>query len=56
VVTKEYERCDGEEHQTIYKRENENFSYKLQKKLTLDNRNKNEVKIVTPKYKHELYF
>jgi hypothetical protein len=55
VVSKEYETCDGEEVQKVYKKENESFSYKLAKKITLNNRSKSEVKIITPKYKHELY-
>jgi hypothetical protein len=55
IVTKEYERCDTEDSQVVYKWENEKFSYKLQEKITLNNRNKTEVKIISPKYKHELY-
>ena len=55
-VSKEYEKCDeDDESQTVYKKENENFTYKLKNKLTLKNRKKEEVKIITPKYKHELY-
>ena len=55
VVEKEYEKCDTEENQEVYKKENEIFNYKLKKKITLQKRNKTEVKIITPKYKHELY-
>lgn len=55
LVTKKYERCDEDESQVVYKTEKENFSYKLQKKITLANRKKEEVKIVTPRYKLELY-
>lgn len=56
VVTKEYEKCDDEEQQNKpYKKENENFTYKLTQKITLENRKENEVKIISPKYKHELY-
>lgn len=53
VVKKEYERCETDE-QEIYKRENETL---LEKGLniTLQTRNEREIKIVTPKYKHEVY-
>jgi hypothetical protein len=55
VVKKEYESCETDQSQEVYKTENENFSYKLSKKITLDNRKTIDVKIITPKYKHELY-
>jgi hypothetical protein len=55
IVKKEYEKCDTDESQVIYKRENENFFYMLEKKLTLENRNETGVKIISPKYQHELY-
>lgn len=55
VVSKEYEKCDTEESQVVYKRENEQFSHRLKKKITLANRNKTELKIITPKYRHEFY-
>ena len=55
TVSKEYEKCDTEVKQVVYKKENENFIYKLRIKITLNNRNKTELKIITPKYKHELY-
>jgi hypothetical protein len=54
-ISKEYEKCDSVRGQEIYKTENESFSYKLNKKITLNNRNKTEVKIISPRYKHELY-
>ena len=54
-VKKEHESCNDDESQVIYKTENENFNHKLQKKITLTNRKKEEVKIVTPRYKLDLY-
>lgn len=53
VVTKEYEDCETSE-QKIYKRENETF-YKKGLKITLQKRSEKEIKIVTPKYQHEVY-
>ena len=53
IFTKEYEDCTHSE-QEIYKTENETF-YKKGIKITLQNRNTNEIKIVSPKYKHQLY-
>ena len=52
TVKKEYEDCD--KGQEIYKRENE-ILYKKGLKITLQNRSDKEVKIVTPKYQHEIY-
>jgi hypothetical protein len=52
---KEYERCDENASQVIYKKENERFKHKLTKKITLGNRNAMEIKITTPKYKNEVY-
>ena len=52
IVTKEFENCDA--NQEIYKRENETL-YKKGVIIYLQNRNENEIKIVTPKYKHEIY-
>lgn len=53
IVKKEYENCETAE-QEIYKRENETF-YKKGVKIMLGNRNEKEIKIVSPKYKHEIY-
>lgn len=53
VVTKEYEDCETSE-QKIYKQENETF-YKKGLKITLQKRSEKEIKIVTPKYQHEIY-
>ena len=53
IFTKEYEDC-AESDQEIYKTENEIF-YKKGIKITLQNRNTKEIKIVSPKYKHQLY-
>lgn len=53
IFTKEYEDC-AESDQEIYKTENEIF-YKKGIKITLQNRNTKEIKIVSPKYQHQLY-
>ena len=53
VVKKEYEDCETSEPE-IYKRENET-AYEKGIKITLQNRNKKAIKIVTPKYKHEIH-
>ena len=53
LVKKEYEDCEHSA-QEIYKRENET-AYKKNIKITIQSRNEKEVKIVTPKYKHEIY-
>ena len=52
---KEYENCDNEESQFIYKTETENFSFRRLKKITFHERKKSEVKIITPKYKDSIY-
>lgn len=52
IVNKEFENCDKD--QEIYKRENETL-YKKGIRITFKNRRQNEIKIVTPKYKHEIY-
>ena len=55
-VQKEYEKCENDDgDQVVYKKENEDFQYKLKKKILLENRKQAEVKIISPKYKHELY-
>ncbi|MFN3939535.1 MAG: hypothetical protein ACK4IY_03040 [Chitinophagales bacterium] len=53
IVKKEYEDCDKPDD-AIYKRENEIF-YEAGLKVTLQNRNAREIKIISPKYKHEIY-
>jgi hypothetical protein len=53
IYKKEYEDCVSGE-QKIYKKENETF-YRKGLKITLGNRGEKEIKIVTPKYKHEIY-
>lgn len=53
IVTKEYEICEGDD-QKITKRENETHFHK-NLKITLAKRSEKEIKIVTPKYKHEVY-
>lgn len=55
TVEKEFENCDEEGTQTISKKQNENFTYRLKKPITLEKRNKEAIKITSPKYKHELY-
>jgi hypothetical protein len=52
-VKKEYENCETE-NQEIYKRENETF-VKKGINLTLQNRSEREIKIISPKYQHEIY-
>lgn len=53
VVKKEFEDCENST-QEIYKRENATM---IEKGLmiTLKNRHEKEIKLVTPKYKHEIY-
>jgi hypothetical protein len=53
IITKEYEDCESFE-QEIYKTEKEIF-FKKGLKITLQNRGSKEVKIVSPKYKFEIY-
>lgn len=53
IVKKEYEKCEDQD-QKIYKRENETL-VKKELKITLAKRNEQEIKIVTPKYRHEIY-
>lgn len=50
IYSKEFE----DETQKIYKKENETF-YKKGLKIYLSNRTSDEIKIVTPKYKNEIY-
>ena len=55
VYKKEYERCDElKEEQVIYKTETETFSHKGIL-LNLGNRQDQEIKIVSPRYKAEFY-
>lgn len=54
AIKKEYETCETKE-QEIYKKENELFNHKLTKKITIQNRKTIEIKIISPKYKHEIY-
>jgi hypothetical protein len=50
VLKREYENEDN----TVYKRENEVF-YKKGMNITLQNRNQKQIKIISPKYQHEIY-
>ena len=55
IVEKAYEQCDEQDdNPNIYRQENETM-YVKGLKITLQNRSTKEVKIVTPKYKHEIY-
>ena len=55
-VQKEYEKCENDDgDQVVYKKENEDFQYRLKKKILLENRKQSEVEIISPKYKHHLY-
>lgn len=53
IVTKEYEACEDQD-QKIVKQENETLT-KKNLKITLEKRSEKEIKIVTPKYGHEIY-
>lgn len=53
IVKKEFEDCETEE-QEVYKRENETL-YEKGLKITIQNRQDREIKIITPKYGHEIY-
>lgn len=53
IVKKEYEECE-EEEQKIYKQEKETF-FKKGLSITLQHRQEKEIKIITPRYKHEIY-
>ena len=53
VVTKEYEKCENE-NQEVYKRENETF-YKKGLDIKLQNRSAQSIKVISPKYRHEIY-
>ncbi len=53
LVKKEFEKCKDEEPQ-IYKREIETV-IKKGLKISLQNRSEKEIKIVSPKYKNEIY-
>ncbi|MES2332344.1 MAG: hypothetical protein V4539_22245 [Bacteroidota bacterium] len=62
VVTDELEKCDDTVH-VVYKKRNEVFTHKLSQVLTLEKRYESRyeegdgkyIKIISPKYKHELY-
>ena len=53
IIKKEYEQCETEE-QEIYKKENE-ILFEKGLKITMQNRQKRKIKIITPKYGHEIY-
>jgi hypothetical protein len=53
IVKKEFENCETAD-QKVYKRQNETF-FKKGLNITLQNRSEKEIKIVSPKYRHEIY-
>ncbi len=53
IVKKEYENCESED-EDIYKTENETL-FQKGLKITLQTRQEKELKIVTPKYGHQIY-
>lgn len=53
IIEKEFEECE-DSNQEVYKRENETF-YEEKMKITLEKRYDKEIKIVSPKYQHEIY-
>lgn len=56
IIEKEFERCENDaKNQEIYKRENETF-FKKVITLNLQNRSAKDIIIVSPKYRHEIYF
>ena len=55
VVEKEYQSCDDtDDEMKVLKTENETM-YKKGLKITLEKRSEKEIKIVTPKYKFDIY-
>lgn len=54
IVEKEYESCENGDEQKIYKTENETL-YEKGIKITLEKRREKELKIVSPKFKHNIY-
>jgi len=56
ILKKAYEQCnDDGETQKVIKSENETFTHKPGVIIHLGNRNQADVKIVTPRYRHEIY-
>lgn len=54
IYSKEFERCKGDNGPIVYKKQQETF-YKKRINITLNDRHTKEVKIMTPKYKAEIY-
>lgn len=52
IFKKEFEDC--EKNQEVYKKQNEIF-YRKNILINLNNRNLKEIKIISPRYKHQLY-
>lgn len=52
VIKKEFEDCDKDSE--IYKTENETF-FRKGIRIKMEDRKKEEVKIISPKFKHEIY-
>ncbi len=55
LFKKEFEKCEHDDDQKIYKVQKESFNHKLKDKILLQNRNEKEIKITSPKYKEDLY-
>lgn len=55
VYSIEYEECETADTQRVYKREHEVFLHRLKKKITFKDRHMWEHKMVTPRYRRELY-
>lgn len=53
---KEYEKCDNRGDQEMYQTDQESFFYKLKSPVTMQDRKSGERKMITPKYKEELYY
>ncbi|MES2373794.1 MAG: hypothetical protein V4557_14535 [Bacteroidota bacterium] len=53
IVTDEFEKCEGDK-QAVYKKKNETFIHKLPTPILFETRHERDVKIISPKYKHEL--
>lgn len=53
IVEKEFENCETAD-QEVYKRQNETF-FKKGINITLQNRSNKEIKIISPRYRHEIY-
>jgi hypothetical protein len=56
MIKKVFEQCDDTgDVLKVYKRQDESFTHKLREPIHIGNRNQANVKIVSPKYRHEIY-